>query len=161
MHFANHLQFMATTLENIKHLLGRQGHFWTRSRSAVLTVLTTRTTPLRAVEIHRAIEDRRINLSSVYRSLRLFEALRIVARVELGEGAARYELADHYRDHHHHLVCDDCGRIEDVATCPVEAVGLTRQIRRRTGFAVRSHVLELFGLCRHCRREGNMRRPAR
>jgi Fe2+ or Zn2+ uptake regulation protein len=71
--------------------------------------------------------------------------------VALGKGAPRYELAD---DHHHHLVCDTCGRIEDVTTCPVEAAGLTRQIQRRTGFAVRSHVLELFGLCRSCRRRG-------
>ena len=39
-----------------------------------------------------------------------------------------------------------CGRIADVATCPVEAADLARQIRKRTGFAVRSHVLELFGL---------------
>lgn len=143
---------MATTLEKIKHLLGGQGYFWTRSRLAVLTILTTRPSPLRAVEIHRAIENPGVNLSSVYRTLRLFEDLRVVSRVELGEGAARYELADHYRDHHHHLVCDACGRIEDVAACPVEEVGLTRQIRRRTGFAVRSHVLELFGLCRRCRR---------
>lgn len=140
-------------LRDIKDLLGSQGHFWTRARSAVLTVLTTRPHPLRAEEIHRALRDPRINLSSVYRALRLFHTLRIVRRVELGDGAARYELADDYRAHHHHLVCDACGRIEDVAACPVDEAGLKRQIRRRIGFAIRSHVLELFGLCRSCLRE--------
>jgi Fe2+ or Zn2+ uptake regulation protein len=41
-----------------------------------------------------------------------------------------------------------------VTTCPVEAGRLPQQIQRRTGFAVRSHVLDLFGLCRSCRRRG-------
>ncbi|MEE9154900.1 MAG: Fur family transcriptional regulator [candidate division NC10 bacterium] len=156
MYFANHLQSigMPQTIQHIKYLLGGQGYSWTRARSAVLTVLTTHLSPLRVEEIHRGLRDPRINLSSVYRTLRLFEALNVIHRVELGEGAARYELADDYRDHHHHLVCDGCRRIEDVTACPVEAADLTRQIRKRTGFAVRSHVLELFGLCRTCRREG-------
>ncbi|MFQ5880841.1 MAG: Fur family transcriptional regulator [Candidatus Methylomirabilales bacterium] len=145
---------MPNTVRHIKYLLGGQGYFWTRARSAVLTVLLTYPNPLRAEEIHRALADPRINLSSVYRALRLFQALRVVRRVDLGEGAARYELADEYRDHHHHLVCDACGRIEDVAACPVEEAGLKQQIRRRTGFAVHSHALELFGLCRHCRQKG-------
>lgn len=144
---------MRQTVQHIRYVLGGEGYSWTQPRSAVLTVLTSHPPPLRAEEIHRALRNRRINLSSVYRALRLFERLNIVRRVELG-GAARYELADGYRHHHHHLVCDACGRIEDVKTCPVEAADLTRRIRRRTGFAVRSHVLELFGLCRPCRREG-------
>ncbi len=145
---------MHKTLQHIRVLLGAQGYFWTQARAAVLTVLTTHPRPLRAEEIHRALQNRHINLSSVYRSLRLFEALSIVRRVTLGKGAPRYELTDGYRDHHHHLVCDTCGRIEDVTTCPVEAGRLTQQIQRRTGFAVRSHVLDLFGLCRSCRRRG-------
>ncbi len=145
---------MHKTLQHIRVLLGAQGYFWTQARAAVLTVLTTHPRPLRAEEIHRALQNRHINLSSVYRALRLFETLNIVRRVALGKGAPRYELADGYRDHHHHLVCDTCGRIEDVTTCPVEAGRLTQQIQRRTGFAVRSHVLDLFGLCRSCRRRG-------
>jgi Fur family ferric uptake transcriptional regulator len=144
---------MRRPIEHFRDLLGGEGYSWTRVRSAILAVLTTVPRPLRAEEIHRALRDRRINLSSVYRALRLFETLNVIHRVELGEGAARYELADAYRDHHHHLVCDACGRIEDVGTCPVETASLTRQIRKQTGFAVRSHVLELFGLCRSCRRD--------
>lgn len=148
---------MDETLHDIRGFLGAQGYFWTQARAAVLTVLSTQPNPLRAEEIHRALQHRHINLSSVYRALRLFENLNVVHRVALGKGAPRYELADGYRDHHHHLVCDSCGRIEDVSPCPVEAVSLTRQIQRRTGFTVRSHVLELFGLCRSCHRKG-MRR---
>jgi Fur family transcriptional regulator, ferric uptake regulator len=144
---------MGYGIEQFKALLGGEGYSWTRARSAVLTVLTTVPRPLRAEEIHRALGDPGINLSSVYRTLRLFEALNVVCRVVLGEGAARYELADEYRDHHHHLVCDACGHIEDVSACPVEAVDLTRRIRRQTGFTVRSHVLELFGLCRSCQQD--------
>lgn len=103
-------------------------------------------TPLKVEEIHERLRqvpgERDINLSSVYRTVNLLQGLRVVRRIQLGDGTLRYELAEDYRGHHHHLVCETCGRIEDVRRCPVEGADL--------GVAVRSHYLELFGLCRHC-----------
>lgn len=129
------------------------GHAWTRPRSAVLEVLLGAETPLRAEEIHARLAGggrRGVNLSSVYRTLHLLHRLGIVRRVQLGDGVLRVELAEGYRDHHHHLVCERCGRIEDVRPCPVEGLDL--------GSTVRSHSLELFGLCGPCARRGASRR---
>jgi len=78
----------------------------------------------------------------VYRTVNLLRVLRVVRRIQLGDGAQRYELAEDYRAHHHHFVCETCGRIEDVRRCPLEGADL--------GVTVRSHHLELFGVCRHC-----------
>jgi len=137
-------------------LMGR-GHAWTRPRSAVLQVLVTTPTPLKVEQIHERLDQRPsgrgINRSSVYRTVHLLQTLRVVRRVQLGDGAQRYELADGYRDHHHHFVCEACGRIEDVRRCPLQGADL--------GMEVRSHHLELFGLCRECApAEGADRVPA-
>lgn len=142
---------MAPEIERIRALLATAGCAWTRPRSQVLAVLTAVPHPLRVEEIHRRLGDRRINLSSVYRALHLFCRLDVVRRLQLGDGASRYELAEAYRGHHHHRVCDACGRIEDVSRCPLGDDAL-----RALGadFAVRAHSLELFGLCRRCAPKG-------
>jgi Fe2+ or Zn2+ uptake regulation protein len=133
-------------VDRIRALLVGRGHAWTRPRAAVLQVLVATETPLKVEQIHERLAQRPggrgINLSSVYRTVNLLRAHRVVRRVQLGDGAQRYELAEGYRDHHHHFVCERCGRIEDVSRCPLEGADL--------GIRVRSHHLELFGLCRDC-----------
>ena len=122
------------------------GHAWTRPRAAVVRVLTATVRPLKVEEIHDRLaqspDGRGTNLSSVYRTVNLFRALGVVRRVQFGDGPLRYELADAFRAHHHHFVCEGCGRVEDVRRCPLEGADL--------GIAIRSHHLELFGLCRRC-----------
>ena len=137
---------LPSEINRIRGVLADSGHAWTRPRSAVLHVLVTAPTPLKAEEIHERLRQvsgaRGINVSSVYRNVNLLQGLRVVRRIQLGDGALRYELAEDYRGHHHHFVCETCGQIEDVRRCPVEGADL--------GLVVRSHSLELFGLCRHC-----------
>jgi len=143
---------MIPEIDRIRTLLTAAGCAWTRPRAQVLAVLTAVAHPLRVEEIHRRLGDPRINLSSVYRALHLFHRLNVVRRLQLGDGAARYELAEAYRGHHHHLVCDACGRIEDVSRCPLEGRDLGAALGAAAAFAVRSHSLELFGLCGSCAR---------
>jgi Fe2+ or Zn2+ uptake regulation protein len=133
-------------VDRIRDRLTAAGYAWTRPRSTVLHVLVAAVTPLKVEEIHDRLAQwpggRRINLSSVYRTVNLLHALGLVRRVQLGHGPVRYELAEDFRDHHHHFVCEACGRIEDVRRCPLEGTDL--------GAGVRSHYLELFGVCRDC-----------
>ena len=139
----------ALDVERIRALLVGRGHAWTRPRSAVLHALVSTPVPLKVEEIHERLSQwasgRDINPSSVYRTVHLLQALGVVRRVQFGDGAGRYELAEGFRDHHHHFICEGCGRIEDVPRCPLEGADL--------GGHVRSHHLELFGLCRECTRE--------
>ncbi len=132
--------------DRIRAVLATAGRAWTRPRAAVLQVLVSATTPMTAEEIHERLGQapggRGINLSSVYRTVNLFRALRIVRRVQLLDGTGRYELAEGDRAHHHHFVCEGCGRIEDVRACPLEGADL--------GATVRTHHLELYGYCEGC-----------
>jgi Fur family ferric uptake transcriptional regulator len=139
----------ADRIARMRGLLTAAGHAWTRPRSTVLQVLLGAPTPLKVEEIHGRLGHRpggrRINLSSVYRTVNLLSTLHIVRRVRLGGGPLRYELADDAGEHRHHLVCELCGRIENVGRCPLEGADLGRRVR--------SHHLELFGVCGSCHME--------
>jgi Fur family ferric uptake transcriptional regulator len=94
-------------------------------------------------------EGRKVGLASVYRALELLDDLRLVQRLDAGEGVVRYEplLAD--GEHHHHIVCDGCG---DVAAYEDEE--LERAIRRlaeRLSWQVDGHDVVLRGRCPACR----------
>ena len=88
----------------------------------------------------------RVNISTVYRNLELLEELGLLQHTHLGHGAPTYSLAG---DHEHvHLVCRDCGGIDEapreVAAPIVEALAATR------GFQVDVGHLAVFGRCGAC-----------
>ncbi|HTA36059.1 MAG TPA: transcriptional repressor, partial [Solirubrobacteraceae bacterium] len=97
------------------------------ARRAILELLDEQTCALSAVEIERALSDRRreVSRASVYRVMEELEEIGLVQRVEIGQGIVRYEPVRHGHGHHHHLVCDRCGRLE-----PFTDDGLERAIRR-------------------------------
>lgn len=148
-------QVVGADADGIRTLLGSAGHAWTRPRAAVLHALVAAPTPLKVEEVHDRVArwpgGRGINLSSVYRTVNLLHGLRLARRVQLGDGPQRYELAEEFRGHHHHFVCETCGRMEDVRRCPLEGTDL--------GAGVRSHYLELFGVCGGCAGAGEEHVP--
>jgi Fe2+ or Zn2+ uptake regulation protein len=76
-----------------------------------------------------------------------------VHRVVTDGDFARYELAEDLTEHHHHLICSACGKVEDVAA-PASLERSVRaaatQIARSTGFRTTKHRIDLVGLCRTC-----------
>ena len=133
-------------VDRVRGILATSGHTWTRPRSGVLSPVDV-AAPVTAEDIH--VRLRRLPggggaPSSVYRTLNLLCSLGVARRVPLSDGARRYELVEGERDHHHHLICEACGRIEDVWQCPLEGADL--------GVSVRAHHLELFGVCMICLR---------
>ena len=81
------------------------------------------------------------------RILKLLTAEGVVQRIDLGSGTARYEpvLPD---GHHHHLVCDSCGKVEAFEDPALESA-LTR-VEQRSGYAVAAHDVVLHGACADC-----------
>ena len=91
--------------------------------------------------------------SSVYRNLAALEQAGVVRRVLTDEEFGRYELTEELTGHHHHLVCSNCGAVEDVDFAPGFEETLESQLAEladRTGFSAVSHRLDLIGLCRVC-----------
>lgn len=89
-----------------------------------------------------------IGLATVYRTLDLFTEVNILQRIEFGDGRARYEFADRVR-HHHHLVCTDCGRVEEVHSDIMQQ--LAQNLHKQYGFEAVDQEIKFFGRCRHCR----------
>jgi len=91
--------------------------------------------------------------SSVYRNLAVLEHAGVVRRIVTKDDHASFELAEDLSDHHHHLICSNCGAIEDFvvpAELEEELGRVLSGAARRHRFAVSAHTLDLFGTCRDC-----------
>lgn len=123
----------------------------TSSRAEILDVLAGAAGPMTITEILEARP--RLAQSSAYRNLVVLEEAGVVQRVVTRDEFARYELNEDITGHHHHLVCEACGRVEDVpAAAPLERAlaSAIADARRRRGFRVDEHRLDLIGRCVDC-----------
>ncbi|MGE5554629.1 MAG: Fur family transcriptional regulator [Betaproteobacteria bacterium] len=109
---------------------------------------------LSAEELHSLVgrTNPELGLATVYRTLELLTALRVIQAVDLGDGRTRYELAGEERHSHHHVLCLSCGRVEEVREDLLER--LEQAIEAEHGFAILDHQVRFTGLCRECRAEG-------
>jgi Fur family ferric uptake transcriptional regulator len=119
------------------------------ARSAIVDLLGRQDCALSAQEIEDALRasDRRVARASVYRILDELERLRLVAKIEVGDGTARYEAVSPER-HHHHLVCDECGDVLPFNDAELERV--IGRVARRVPLAVNEHEITFRGSCDRC-----------
>lgn len=138
--------------DRVEARLARFDQRFTRSREALVTVLATAVRPLTIPEIGDTDPD--LAQSSIYRNLTKLEEFGIVHRVVTANDFAHYELAEDLTEHHHHhLVCSNCGALEDFeAEAKLEAAvrDAARRAERRTGFRTQRHLVDLIGLCANC-----------
>jgi Fur family ferric uptake transcriptional regulator len=120
------------------------------ARAAVVDLLAAESCCLSAQEIHARLRagGTSVGVASVYRALDQLSALELVQRVDVGDGLARYERS-HGDDHHHHVVCDDCGKVEPFADETLEQA--ISRASGRLGYAVDAHEVVLHGACADCR----------
>jgi Fur family transcriptional regulator, ferric uptake regulator len=122
-----------------------------QARLAVIDLLSKQPCALTAQEIEADLRRKghRVGLATVYRTLELLADMKLVGRLEVGQGIARYEPLTPGGDHHHHLVCDHCGRVIPFDDDELEQTidRLTRKVR----FQVAEHDVVLHGACRACR----------
>jgi Fe2+ or Zn2+ uptake regulation protein len=131
----------------MEQALRAQGIKLTPQRRAILAVLAN-SEHLTVEEIYEKVKkrekNRRTNLATVYRNLHLLHDLNLLRRLDIGDGRSRYE---GNLEHHHHLICLDCGQVEDLFYCPLQpdASGL-----QETGFIISHHTFAAYGNCKHC-----------
>jgi Fur family ferric uptake transcriptional regulator len=137
--------------ERTHEALRDSGHRLGGARQKVVSVLARGDCCLTVPEIvdTARAEGRGVGIASVYRVLDLLAEKQLVQKIDLGDGRARYERAEVADDHHHHLVCNECGRVEPFADENLEAA--LRRVERETGFEVASHDVLLRGACDDCR----------
>ena len=89
-----------------------------------------------------------LDRASLYRTVKLFEELGIIKRINIGF-KYKLELSDSFNHHHHHLTCVKCGRIINTSN-DAELEKLIVQLAKQHDFQLTSHQLEMEGLCKSC-----------
>jgi Fur family ferric uptake transcriptional regulator len=108
-----------------------------------------------AEDVYRQLilQKMEIGLATVYRVLMQFEQADILKRSHFESERAVYELNE--GEHHDHLVCLDCGRVEEFHDAEIEALQI--KIAQRQGFEIADHALSLYA---NCKKESCEHRPA-
>jgi len=133
--------------------LGEHDVRYTRGRQTVVATLAGADGPRSAAELHDEVGGD-LPLSSIYRSLAVLEEAGVLAPHHGMKGLTRYELAEWLRGHHHHLICIECGSVEDVAVADRHEVDVDRIVNEISGaasFTPFNHALEIEGRCARCR----------
>jgi Fur family ferric uptake transcriptional regulator len=144
--------------------LKRAGYRVTAPRRALLRLLAQTREPLSVSEMCEAVNassaappngnEEPINLVTVYRFANLLVDLKLARRIAFDQGYYRYEREEPQTGaHHHHLVCERCGRVEDFHGCDV--ADLAARLESESGFVIARHQLEMYGTCPDCRRTGD------
>ncbi|MCL4515086.1 MAG: transcriptional repressor [Firmicutes bacterium] len=137
-------------LKDIKEKLAARDYRLTPQRELILEIFAENSDRhLSAEEIYDLIRQKNpdIGLATVYRTLELLEDLKVIQSINFGDGCARYEFTGD-RHHHHHLICLECGEVEEVDEDLLEK--LEQSIEEKHGFRITDHQVKFYGICRRC-----------
>jgi Fur family transcriptional regulator, ferric uptake regulator len=125
---------------------------YTSGRRAIVDLLVSAGHPVSIGDIAERLPG--LPRSSAYRHLTVLHAAGLVRRVTASDEFTRFELAEDLTEHHHHLLCVNCGKVIDVtlpASFEQQAAEAIGQLADAEGFQAHSHRLDVLGLCGACR----------
>jgi Fur family ferric uptake transcriptional regulator len=132
------------TVDETTARLERVGHRVTAPRRAVLVAISGAPAPFTVEDICDTVPI--VGRATVFRTVKLLQELGLVCRVPLEDGSVRYQLSP--GDHHHHLVCSQCGSVSEFNDPELDA--LIQENASQQRFQLDSHSLELYGHCVAC-----------
>jgi Fur family transcriptional regulator, ferric uptake regulator len=140
----------STWEQSARRALRDAGHRSGGARDAVVSLLARQQCCLSAQEIAERLRSGRgrVGLASVYRALDLLHGMGLVQRVDVGEGGLRYEPVLPGGEHHHHAVCDSCGRVTAFEDDRLEQA--IQSLARRLRHSPRDHEVVIHGACGRC-----------
>jgi Fur family transcriptional regulator, ferric uptake regulator len=132
--------------------LSKHGLRMTGQREVILAEFLRMKGHQSAEEITVAVKkkDRSISQATVYRVMKVLAESGIAREVRLDDGVLRYE-RNVDREHHDHLTCERCGKTIDIVDDRIEE--LQAKMATDQGFTITRHILNIFGICRECRKE--------
>ena len=145
--------------ERARALIRRAGHRRGAARDLLIELFAREGCAVTVQEIDERLRaslqsgavKRPVGIASVYRGVEVLQDLRLIARVDVGDGVARYERtpleqSDH---HHHHFVCGACGLLVPFDDTALEDA--IDALESRFGFQAKEHEVVLRGTCLDCR----------
>jgi len=142
--------FLTRVLQVFTQHLAANGLRLTDQRRAILDFFLNSDRHLSQEEIYAALRGKGIGRATVFRTLKTLQECGLVAPVVGRDGTPRFEI-NLERPHHDHLICVECGRIQEVRWPELEKI--QEEACRRAGFVPKWHRHEIFGLCRDCSRK--------
>lgn len=124
----------------------------TRTRLAVFNALLGEET-VSMTQLHNKVSGR-LDRATLYRTVKLFESLGIIQRLQLGWKHV-FELSDSYNTHHHHINCVICGTITPIRE-DVALESAVHTLARDYGFTNTTHQFEIRGQCRTCSKKAGL-----
>ncbi len=123
----------------------------TRQRDIILDIFLSTHQHISVEELYLKIKSSNpgIGQATVYRTLKLFAEAGLAREILLHDGQTRYEHVV-AGEHHDHLVCTGCNAIIEFEDETIEK--LQKEIALRHGFLIKSHKMEMYGLCSNCKK---------
>jgi Fur family transcriptional regulator, ferric uptake regulator len=129
-------------------MLRSHQHRVTGPRRDILVLLAADHGPFTIEQVYKRLKKAACDRVTLYRNLATLEKLGLVRRCDFGDGSYRYEL-NREGDHHHHIICRVCAKVETINLCVAEALERTA---KQMGYTNVTHSMELFGICPKCRK---------
>ncbi|CAM2765800.1 Fur family transcriptional regulator [Salinicoccus roseus] len=143
---------MENRIQRIKEALQGAHYKLTPQREVTVRVLLENERDhLSAEDVFLKVKDKypEIGLATVYRTLELLSELKILDKINFGDGVSRYDLRKEGAKHfHHHLVCMECGAVEEIEEDLLEDV--EKIVEKDHNFKVTDHRLTFHGICGDC-----------
>ncbi len=126
--------------------LAERGFRDTRARRSIVETVLSRDGQFNARQLHEELRRRGVGRATVFRTLDLLVELGVLNRLHTDDRCSSYIVcAD---QHHHHLVCERCGAVQEISDGRVERA--LRAMAVESGFRAREHHVEIVGVCREC-----------
>ena len=142
-------------IQRVKEQLHKASYKLTPQREETVRVLLENEADhLSAEDVYLKVKDKapEIGLATVYRTLELLAELKVVDKINFGDGVARFDLRKEGAKHfHHHMVCMECGAVDEIEEDLLEDV--ERRVEKEFNFKILDHRLTFHGVCHRCREE--------
>jgi Fur family ferric uptake transcriptional regulator len=146
-----HLQLeMRLTERRIAAALRQHGYKLTPQRRSVIRTIISSQDHLTPAAIYQKVRQDHpsIGLVTIYRTLEILARLELICELHAGGSCHSYTTGT--PEHHHHLICSNCGEVIDFAG--YDLAELEQRLCRETGFEIEGHLLEFIGRCRACQK---------
>ena len=136
--------------EQFRQFIRQRGLKATHQRDVIVDTFFKITSHISVDELYAEIRKREpsIGFATVYRTLKLLKESGLAREWNFGDGHARYEHVRDINEHHDHLICVQCGAIEEFEEDRIEQ--LQEEVAAQYGFTLTHHTMELYGYCAKC-----------
>ena len=142
---------MRFSVKQIANILRQHGYKFTPQRRVVIQTIASSQDHLTPAAIYEKVHQGHpnIGLVTVYRTLDILAKLGLIC--ELHAGGSCHSYTTSASEHHHHLICSDCGKVVDFSGYDLSQ--LEQRLFQETGFKIKGHLLEFIGLCQACQKK--------